>query len=70
MAKAIGINKKVSYLKETIGVISQVLLVLSNFVAELAQTFNLTKETYGSEEIRTDYMMQITATESRVLMVL
>ena len=57
MATASGINKIVSYKKETtFGVLPAA--SGAQTIRRVSSAFNLTKETYQSEEIRTDYHIQ------------
>lgn len=57
MATASGINKIVSYKKETtFGVLPTA--TGAQTIRRVSSAFNLTKETYQSEEIRPDYQMQ------------
>jgi hypothetical protein len=57
MATASGINKIVSYKKEvTFGVLP--VATGAQTIRRVSSNFNLTKETYQSEEIRPDYQMQ------------
>lgn len=56
MATATGINKVVSYKKETIfGTLPSA--SGAQTIRRVSSNFNLTKETYQSEEIRTDYQL-------------
>ena len=56
MPTATGINKAVSYKKETtFGVLPTV--AGAQTIRRVSSSFNLTKETYQSEEIRTDYQL-------------
>ena len=56
MPKATGINKTVSYKKETtFGVLPAA--ADAQTIRRVSSSFNLTKETYQSEEIRTDYQI-------------
>ena len=56
MPTATGINKTVSYKKETtFGVLPTA--AGAQTIRRVSSSFNLTKETYQSEEIRTDYQL-------------
>ena len=57
MATASGINKIVSYKKETAFGELPVVTTGAQTIRRVSSTFNLTKETYQSEEIRTDYQL-------------
>ena len=57
MATATGINKTVSYKKETAFGELPVVTTGAQTIRRVSSTFNLTKETYQSEEIRTDYQL-------------
>ena len=57
MATASGINKVVSYKKETSFGILPSPTTGGQTLRRVSSTFNLTKETYQSEEIRTDYQL-------------
>ena len=58
MATASGINKVVSYKKETSFGILPSPTTGGQTLRRVSSTFNLTKETYQSEEIRQDYQIQ------------
>ena len=56
MALATGVNKKVAYKKETsYGVVPSA--SGAKYIRRVTSTFNLNKENYGSNEIRTDYQV-------------
>ena len=57
MATATGINKVVSYKKETSFGTLPSTTTGGQTLRRVSSTFNLTKETYQSEEIRTDYQL-------------
>lgn len=57
MATASGINKIVSYKKETAFGELPTVTTGGQTIRRVSSTFNLTKETYQSEEIRTDYQL-------------
>ena len=57
MATATGINKVVSYKKETTFGTLPSPTTGGQTLRRVSSTFNLTKETYQSEEIRTDYQL-------------
>lgn len=57
MATASGINKIVSYKKETAFGELPTIKTGGQTIRRVSSTFNLTKETYQSEEIRTDYQL-------------
>ena len=53
---ATGVNKKVAYKKETsYGVVPSA--SGAKYIRRVTSTFNLNKENYGSNEIRTDYQV-------------
>ena len=57
MATASGINKVVSYKKETSFGTLPSPTTGGQTLRRVSSNFNLTKETYQSEEIRTDYQL-------------